>query len=341
MSKIACFGGSFNPPHLGHLKIALTVLRQEGFDEVWFLPTVSTPLKHHSMPAFEDRVQMLKLLIKPYRKLRICTIEAQLPTPNYTINTVKELKEIHPTHTFTWIIGSDQASQFSSWKDSDELLKQIQFIVVVRDWQDALIKAMKVIQIEGIEAISSTNIRSGKLEDTTKSIVNYIFEHELYIESIAQSMVSVQRWSHVKNVEKLALNIGKAHHLNPHQIRLAALFHDCTKKWHKSKAEQWLSFIDPEYLAQPTAIWHQKTAAAYLKRCGLKDKTVLQAIRNHVTGQKGHPLSQLIFIADKCEPGRDYDATQELELAKINLDRSAELVATNQQEYILKENNAS
>jgi len=62
MSKIACFGGSFNPPHLGHLKIALSVLRQEKFDEIWFLPTCETPLKNHPMASFEDRVQCLEVL---------------------------------------------------------------------------------------------------------------------------------------------------------------------------------------------------------------------------------------------------------------------------------------
>ncbi len=340
MTKIACFGGSFNPPHLGHLEIALTVLKQESFDEVWFLPTISTPLKNSPLASFEDRLNMLNLLIKPYRKLKVCTIEESLPLPNYTINTVRTLTSMYPNHHFTWIIGSDQSQQFSAWKDHEELLTLIDFIVVVRAEEEALHPEMKVIRIPGIERFSSTNIRSGKLKDTTPEIVRYIFDHELYIESIARSMVSEKRWQHTKQVEKLALELAALHHLDLHQVKVSALFHDCTKNWTRDISTQWLSQIDPTYLTKPSAIWHQKTGEAYLKSLGIKDKVILDAIGHHVVGQKGHPISQVIFIADKCEPTRDYDPIQELELARIDLDAAAELVRLKQMEYIQKEINA-
>ena len=342
MSKIACFGGSFNPPHLGHLTIALTVLRQERFDEVWFIPTVSTPLKDQALVHFEHRVNMIERLIKPYRKLKICTIESQLGQPNYTINTVKALQDSYPQHEFTWIIGSDQANQFARWKDAEELLKRIEFLVVVRDQSDVIRSDMRFIRIKGIRHLSSTNVRHGKLSDTSKDVLSYIFDHELYLESIAQSFVSEKRWIHVKQVEKLALELGEAHHLNPHQIKLAALFHDCTKLWHKETHQRWLSFVNPDYASAPSPIWHQKTGAAFVKRVmNIQDKTIISAIANHVTGQKGHPITQILFIADKCEPSRDYDASEELALAKIDLDKAAALVSLRQAEYLKKETNAS
>jgi len=342
MSKIACFGGSFNPPHLGHLHIALTFLRQEHFDEVWFIPTVSTPLKEQALVYYEDRVEMIERLIKPYRKLKICKIESTLSQPNYTINTVKALQEGYPEHRFTWVIGSDQANQFSKWKDADELLKLIPFRVVVRDPADAIRSDMRIITIKGIDRFSSTNIRHGKLGDTPQAVLEYIFDHELYLESIAKSFVSDKRWIHVKQVEKLALELGTVHHLDLHQIRLAALFHDCTKLWKKESHEAWLSFVNPSYLDAPSPIWHQKTGAAFIKRVlGIKDKVIISAIANHVTGQKGHPITQVIFIADKCEPSRDYDVSEELALAKIDLDKAAALVSRKQTDYLEKETNAS
>lgn len=338
MKKIALFGGSFNPPHLGHLKIALALLRQAHFDEVWFMPTVSTPLKDTTLVPFEHRVNMIVRLIKPYRKLRVCTIEAQMPLPNYTINTVKALQTTYPQHHFTWIIGSDQANQFDRWKDADELLKRIDFIVIRRDPSDQVRSDMRVIDIDGIARYSSTHVREGKITETAPAVLNYLFENGLYLESIAKSMVSEKRWSHVKQVEKLALDLGQAHHLDPSEIALAALFHDCTKLWHKTTQEAWLSFVEPGYLDQPSPIWHQKTAAAYLRRVlHIKNKTVLKAIANHVTGQKGHPLTQVIFIADKCEPGRNYDVSEELALARKNLDRGAALVSRKQADYLEKE----
>jgi len=342
MSKIACFGGSFNPPHLGHLKIALTILRQEHFDEVWFIPTVSTPLKDQALVYFDHRVNMIERLIRPYRKLKICTIESTLSQPNYTINTVTALQESYPEHRFTWIIGSDQADQFSQWKDSEELLRRIPFLVVVRDKTDTIRPDMRVITIEGIDQYSSTNVRQGKLSNTSNDVLEYLFDNELYLESIAKSYVSDQRWIHVKEVEKLSLELGTIHHLDLHQIRVAALFHDCTKLWKKENHQVWLSFVNPDYVDQPSPIWHQKTGAAFVKRVlGIKDKVIISAIANHVTGQKGHLVTQVIFIADKCEPSRDYDVSEELALAKINLDKAAALVSRRQADYLEKETNAS
>lgn len=341
MTKIACFGGSFNPPHRGHLEIALTVLRQEHFDELWFLPTQTTPLKDEQLASFEDRVQMIVRLIKPYRKLKVCTIEESLPLPNYTINTVKALTQIYPQYQFTWIMGSDQADQFASWKDAEELLKLIKFLIIIRHETDQIPAVMKTLHVNRIANISSTNIRNGKLSDTTNSVVRYMFDHELYLESIAKSLVSPTRWSHVKAVEKLALELGCIHHLDPHPLRVAALFHDCTKNWKLEKASKWLSFIDSSYLEQPQGIWHQKIAETYLRRSGVLDKILLQAIGHHVTGFKGHPITQILYIADKCEPTRGYDVTQELLLAQTNLDKAAQLVSRMQKEYLQKENNAN
>ena len=342
MSKIACFGGSFNPPHLGHLKIALTVLRQEHFDEVWFIPTVSTPLKDQALVYFDHRVNMIERLIKPYRKLKICTVESTLSQPNYTINTVKALQESYPEHRFTWVIGSDQADQFSQWKDNEELLNRIPFLVVVRDKTDTIRSDMRVITIPGIDQYSSTNVRHGKLSETSNAVLDFLFDIDLYLESIAKRYVSDKRWIHVKEVEKLGLELGTVHHLDLHQIRLAALFHDCTKLWKKENQQYWLSFVDPDYIDQPLPIWHQKTGAAFVKRVlGIKDKVIISAIANHVTGQKGHPITQIIFIADKCEPSRDYDVSEELALAKIDLDKAAALVSHRQADYLEKETNAS
>ena len=341
MTKIACLGGSFNPPHRGHLKIALAVLRQEHFEELWFIPTQTTPLKDDQLASFEDRVQMIMRLIKPYRKLKVCTIEESLPLPNYTINTVKALTHNYPQYQFTWIMGSDQANQFAAWKDADELLKRINFLVIVRNETDQIPAVLKTLHVHQIAQISSTHIRNGKLSDTTDAVVRYMFDHELYLESIAKSMVSPARWAHVKAVKKLALELGNAHHLDPHPLKVAALFHDCTKNWKFEKAEKWINFIDSSYLEQPQGIWHQKTAETYLRRAGVIDKTILQAIGHHVTGLKGHPIAQILYIADKCEPTRDYDVTQELVLAQTNLDKSALLVSRIQKEYLQKDNNAN
>lgn len=338
MSKIALFGGSFNPPHKGHLKIALSLIRQARFDEVWFMPTVVTPLKDATLVPFTHRVNMIQRLISPYRKLKICTIESELSLPNYTINTITALQARYPQHRFSMIIGSDQSTQFDRWKDSDILLDKVPFLVVRRDPNDAIHPRMIPFDVPGIDQLSSTHVRHGKLNETSPAVVRYMIENGLYLESLARSMVSESRWTHVKQVAALADELGQIHHCDPHQIKVAALFHDCTKSWLKKTHEAWLGFVNPDYLTEPSPIWHQKTGAAYMKRVlQIRDKAILNAVAHHSTAQKGHPITQILYIADKCEPSRDYDVSEELALAKLDLDKAAALVTQRQAEYLEKE----
>ncbi|MCF0113844.1 MAG: nicotinate-nicotinamide nucleotide adenylyltransferase, partial [Erysipelotrichaceae bacterium] len=87
--RIGLFGGSFDPVHNGHIELAKYVRKQCALDEIWFLPTVKTPLKDFKQTDYEDRVAMLKYALKPFKRLKVSTIEATLPIPSYTINTVR------------------------------------------------------------------------------------------------------------------------------------------------------------------------------------------------------------------------------------------------------------
>ena len=76
--RIAILGGSFDPIHLGHLQIAKTALKKLAIDEVWFMPTFSTPLKQGQQASFADRCFMIKRAIYGYRRMKVCTLEQQL-----------------------------------------------------------------------------------------------------------------------------------------------------------------------------------------------------------------------------------------------------------------------
>ena len=129
MSHIVLFGGSFNPIHSGHLAIARSTLKQLQAHELWFLPTLFTPLKDTEMASFEHRCQMIELMIKPFRKFKISRIEAELKSLSFTYDTVKLLLERYPQHRFTWLIGSDQMMQFKQWHRYKELIGLIAFAV--------------------------------------------------------------------------------------------------------------------------------------------------------------------------------------------------------------------
>ncbi|MEI7668082.1 MAG: nicotinate (nicotinamide) nucleotide adenylyltransferase [Erysipelotrichaceae bacterium] len=334
MKRVACIGGSFNPPHYGHLKIALAILRTYHFDEVWFLPTIQSPLKDEILVSFTDRVEMLKLLIKPYRKLHICEIELQMTLPNYTIHTVEALMLKYPDYQFTWVIGSDQAQQFHQWHQAECLIQMIPFICVVRNESDQIIKPMIQFKFEHVLPFSSTKIKQGDLTMTNPAIRSYIMRYGLYKETVFKSFYSVKRFKHAGAMKDLALDLALHYHLDLTRVEIAALAHDMCKDWSDEQLKQWLSFCNPSYLDQPKAIWHQQVAAVYLSRVfNLRDTKILIAIKHHSDGNYLDSIAAIIYIADKCDSTRGYDASAIIQLAYKNLSKAVKYIQNEQLTY--------
>lgn len=336
--RIACFGGSFNPPHRGHLAIALTALRVAGFDEVWFIPAKVAPLREDEPADFSVRCEMVMAMIRPYRQLRVCPIEATLPQPSFTISTVHALQASYPEFEFAWIIGSDQAVQFDRWKDADTLKHLIPFYAVPRHHEEPIPQWMHRLTVNGIDAFSSTRFRHGEYQVAPRSVIRVAARHGAYIETVAKHLIDSKRWEHVVGVISVAVDLAIQHRVDPRKAKIAALLHDITKAWPNEQQSAWLSFCYPSYTQQPTAIWHQKTAVAYARRVvGVEDSQILHAIGHHVEGAPGHPLTQILYIADKCEPSRGFDATALLDLSKRNLEAGALAVRDAQLSYLRKE----
>ncbi len=338
MKKVGLFGGSFDPIHTGHLHIALDAKRQLSLSEVWFLPTVSTPLKGEQTVSFDHRVKMIRLMIAPYRKLKVCLIEASLDQPNYTVNTVKELLNAYPDHEFHWILGSDQANQFSRWKDHETLRRLLKFVVYPRNPKDDIPSWMVSLKTKDYLKYSSTQIRQGEVGLTSPKVVAYMMRHGLYAEEIGKAMVSAKRWIHVDSMRNLALRLAGAHHLDETRVNLAALLHDCMKNKTMDELRAILTIAEPDYLKQPPAIWHQRAGMHYAKRVlMINDKSVLKAIGHHVEGDVKDPLVKVIYLADKLDESRGYDSSELIGLAMKNLDLAVKQVRLNQQAYLKKE----
>jgi len=340
MKTIICFGGSFNPPHLAHLKIALVAKRYLQAQEVWFIPTLESPLKEQTLAPFEHRAQMIEIMIKAYRKLKVCRIESSLMAPSYTIQTVRALQNLYPDYKFVWLIGSDQAMQFDAWKEAEALKQMIQFIVYRRALQDVIPVDMMEIKHQQIYLMSSTLIREGSIEYCPKTVRRYILDHELYLEAIAQSQVSSKRWKHVLAMTELALELASAHQIDLHLVYVAALFHDCAKEWTYEESKKWLEVICPEDLNSHPALWHQKLGAFWMKQnFNRVNPEILKAIAHHVVGLNKDAITQLIYIADKCDKTRGYDSSTLLSIAFQDLNRGYQAVRQHQINYLNQEEN--
>lgn len=185
MKKIGLFGGTFNPPHIGHLLMAMEVQTKLELDEVWFIPTHTSPHKNVNTNV-SHRLAMVELAIKPYRGFRVNEIELERMGKSYTYDTVRALKAAHPDVTFYFIVGGDMVESIESWYKYRELTKLVHFIGVKRTGYDTINSYGIQILNTPLVDVSSTVIRQRqekKLPITyyvTRCVEDYIKEHQLY-----------------------------------------------------------------------------------------------------------------------------------------------------------------
>lgn len=198
VERIGLMGGSFDPPHVGHKTIAAHYLKYSPIDALWVLPVASHPFDDKKLlTSFKDRVAMLELLFYKQNKLKIVPTEQQLPYPNYTINTLRYLKQKYPTIDFSLCIGADNLASFHKWHAWEQILELVTLIVAPRPGQSVInnrIDPEKLIYLAEVESVnySSTEIRneiyrSSKLDKGTldriglpQEVYNYIVNKRLF-----------------------------------------------------------------------------------------------------------------------------------------------------------------
>lgn len=130
--RVALFGGSFNPPHEGHVLVVAWLLSTGQADEVWMVPTGVHPFGKVLAP-FADRVAMVEAALAPFRTgVRVEEIEATLPAPTFTIDTVEALRARHPGTAFRLVVGTDVLLESAKWKEFDRLKKLVELLPVRR-----------------------------------------------------------------------------------------------------------------------------------------------------------------------------------------------------------------
>jgi nicotinate-nucleotide adenylyltransferase len=130
--KIGIFGGTFDPVHLGHLRVAEEVRESFGLEEVWFVLSARPPHKGGLAHApVEDRWEMLKMALENNPHFKPCDLELKREGPSYSIDTVRELRKTLKVQLF-FIIGEDAFLEIRTWKDWKELLESCNFAVMKR-----------------------------------------------------------------------------------------------------------------------------------------------------------------------------------------------------------------
>jgi len=192
--NIALLFGSFNPVHNGHLAMAHAALQSNTCDEVWFVVSPHNPLKSlNTLASANDRAHMVSLALQNESKIKICTIEFDMPTPSYTIHTIRKLKEEYPSFNFHILCGTDVVNQLSAWYKYEELIQSVTFLVCSREteqeissneWIKKFPQQFEFIAFEAMD-VSSTMIRknivnTGNSAQVSEQVWAFILSQGLY-----------------------------------------------------------------------------------------------------------------------------------------------------------------
>lgn len=143
--SVGLFGGSFDPPHAGHVHISREALKRFGLDHVWWLVSPGNPLKSKGPAPLERRMQAARALVT-HPRIHVTDIEAQLGT-RYTGATIETLQALYPSTRFVWLMGADNLAQFHRWQRWDWILRTVPVGVLARPGQRISARTAKAAQI--------------------------------------------------------------------------------------------------------------------------------------------------------------------------------------------------
>ena len=351
---IAVYGGSFNPPHLGHREAVITTLEALKPDLLLIIPDHEPPHKEmeEGSPTPEQRLELCRLTFGDLDRVEISSLELERNGKSYTYDTVLELQERYPDARLTLIVGTDMILTFEEWYHFEYLLAHCRLAAMARDFEDEekLREAAGHLRsCYGAEIIlldhaplpmSSTELR-GMLRirlgaedihpDAYAAIIRYRFYDaapELsWLREQAYAMLDERRIAHVAGCESEAIELARRWGEDPETAAEAGILHDITKRLsHEEQlnlCEKYAIICDSAERVTPKLL-HAKTGAAVAReRFGVRD-AVYEAIRWHTTGKPDMTLlEKIIYLADYIEPTRDFPGVDTLrELAYEDLDRA-------------------
>lgn len=190
--RIGVLGGTFDPPHLGHLRLAQACIEQLLLDTVLFIPANKNPLKQRHESSPRDRLRMTQLLIDGHEKMAVSDIEITRAGHSFAVDTMEELQAVQPAQ-YWFIMGADAALEISNWKNPQRLAKLCRFAVALRGTtlkEEVILAAPDGLEsnfdfIDFLDPNSSTRVRdnmarSGHSPLIPPAIESYAREHKLY-----------------------------------------------------------------------------------------------------------------------------------------------------------------
>ena len=132
LSRVGIFGGTFDPPHIGHLLAVTDAAEALALDRVWFVPNAIQPLKGAGQGSPHDRLEMVRRLVGEDVRFSVDSIEIDRAGPSYTVDTLSEFRRRHPDAARFLIVGADVTATFDRWRDPRGIRELAEIVVLQR-----------------------------------------------------------------------------------------------------------------------------------------------------------------------------------------------------------------
>ena len=349
--NIGVYGGTFDPPHWGHITAARAAMEQLGLDKLVLIPDRVPP--HKALPegsaSPEQRLEMAALATAELgKRTEVSDRELRRSGPSYTADTLAALREEYPEDTLWLLMGSDMFLSLQTWHAPEEVMALARIAPFSREAEDestafAAQKArleraygtqIQIVQNPEVRELSSTEVRAalaaGRGSDLLPpAVYGYVLREHLYgthkvltgltpdeLRPIAMSYLKPKRMPHVLGTEQETVRLVRRYGGDETQARIAALLHDCTKKLDMAQqlalCEKYGIMLD-ELEQRALKLLHSKTGAAIARDVFGVEDAVYDAILYHTTGKPDMTrLEKIIYLADYIEPTRDFPGVDEL-----------------------------
>ena len=348
MERIGIYGGTFNPPHIGHIQAAEQALSALKLDKMLLIPDRIAPHKElpENSPTPQQRMDMLHIAVQNRPGLEVSDIELKRSGVSYTWETVAQLKAENPEAELVLLMGTDMFHSFHTWKHPERILENTTLGIFCRGEKGehkAIAEKKAEMEQQGarielvnndIVAISSTQMRrllafrcAGAF--LPEGVLDYIRENRLYdtradwknlpmeeLEPIVLRLLNTNRVKHVLGCRDTAVELACHWGANEEDAARAGILHDITKAidgpLQLTLCEAYGKILSGFSRKYPKTL-HALTGSLVAERIFGENKAVVSAIAHHTTGKADMTLlEKIIYVADYMEPNRNFPGVEEL-----------------------------
>ena len=333
--KLGIYGGTFNPPHLGHLAAAQFALDALNLDRLEFVPAAAPPHKTlpEGGPSAEQRLEMVELaadgLLQP-KKVSVSGMELHRPGKSYTADTLEQLQAADPEAELWLLMGTDMFLTLQNWREPEVITRLAGICTFARTQSDSgeLLETQArylqetfgartcVLQLPHIVDVSSTQLREllaqGKGQAyLSPAVYGYIIRQGLYgvhydlkqlpdreLRACSYSMIRAKRIAHVQGTEEEAVRLAQRWGADEEKARRGAILHDCTKYLTMEEQLQLCrkyGIVLDDLEQQAVKLLHAKTGACVARNVYGVSDDVYEAIFWHTTGKADMTLLEKIL----------------------------------------------